>query len=76
MKIEQYGLENYRVVEKGDKITAQGFTFEVDEIISQNDYGNDGGIYIEFEDPSGYYHYWKEGCDGGKVLDKRRPDLF
>lgn len=70
------GLEQYRVVEVGDKIRSQGCTFEVAKILNQNDYGDDGGIYIEFEDPSGYYHYWKEGCDGGKVLDKNRPDLL
>lgn len=76
MFIETIGLEQYRRVEIGDKIKAQGHTFEVAEIISQNDYQEDGGIYIEFLDPNGNYHYWKEGHDGGKVLDKNRPDLY
>lgn len=68
MKVETIGLEQYRRVEIGDKIHAQGYTFEVAKIISQSDYGNDGGIYIEFEDPKGNYHYWKEGHDGGYVI--------
>ena len=76
MFIETIGLEQYRRVEVGDKIKAQGYTFEVAEIISQNDYQEDGGIYIEFLDRKGNYHYWKEGCDGGFVIDKNRPDLF
>lgn len=76
MFLQIIGLEQYRRVEVGDKIHAQGCTFEVAKIISQNDYGDDGGIYLEFEDPRGNYHYWKEGHDGGKVLDKNRPDLY
>lgn len=76
MFVEKIGYFNYRRVEIGDKIHSQGCTFEVAKIISQSDYGNDGGIYIEFEDPNGNYHYWKEGHDGGKVLDKNRPDLY
>ena len=70
MFVEKIGYYNYRRVEIGDKIHAQGCTFEVAKIISQDDYGNDGGIYIEFEDPKGNYHYWKEGCDGGYVIVK------
>ena len=70
MKVETIGLEQYRRVEIGDKIHAQDYTFEVAKIISQSDYGNDGGIYIEFEDPKGNYHYWKEGHDGGYVITK------
>lgn len=76
MFIVTIGLEQYRRIEIGDKIKSQGYVFEVAEIISQNDYQEDGGIYIEFLDPNGNYHYWKEGHDGGKVLDKNRPDLY
>lgn len=57
-------------VEVGDKIHAQGCTFEVAEILSQDDWGDRDGIYIEFRDPKGNYHYWKQGCDGGYVIDK------
>ena len=70
MFVETIGLEQYRRVEVGDRIRAQGYTFEVAEIISQNDYQEDGGIYIEFLDRKGNYHYWKEGCDGGYVVEK------
>lgn len=65
-----YGYTVVAEVEVGDKITAQGHTFEIAEIISQADYGDDGGLYVEFLDPKGNYHYWKEGCDGGHVIDK------
>ena len=70
MFIETIGLEQYHKVEVGDKIHSQGYTFEVAKIYSQADYGDDGGIYIEFEDPNGNPHYWKQGCDGGYVIDK------
>lgn len=70
MKIETIGLEQYRRVDVGDTICSQGCAFEVAKIISQNDYGNDGGIYIEFEDPKGNYHYWKQGHDGGYVINR------
>ena len=72
MFVEKIGYYNYRRVEIGDKIHAQGCTFEVAKIISQDDYGNDGGIYIEFEDPKGNCHYWKEGYDGGYVIVKEK----
>jgi hypothetical protein len=67
MKVTMYGS---RRVEIGDKISCQGYTFEVAKIISQDDWGGEDGIYIEFEDTNGRYHYWKEGIDGGKVVGK------
>ena len=70
MKIANEVYGTIHTVEVGDKIHAQGYTFEVAKILSQADYGDDGGIYIEFEDPNGNYHYWKQGCDGGYVIDK------
>ena len=73
MIIKKYdGFTETREIEVGDKIHAQGYTFEVAEILSQSDWGKgDGGLYVEFEDPNGNYHYWKEGHDGGYVVPKK-----
>jgi hypothetical protein len=60
----------------GDKITALGYTFTVSEILYQDYYGkkeNAGigsdcfGFDIEFLDPKGNYHHWKQNQDGGFV---------
>ena len=61
---------NKVIVEVGDRIKSQGATFTVAKIFSQFYYGERDGVYIEFEDPKGNYHYWKQGCDGGMIIDK------
>lgn len=70
MIIKNIGYQTVHEIEVGDKIHAQGYTFEVAKIFFQADYGDDGGIYIEFDDTNGNYHYWKQGHDGGYVIDK------
>ena len=51
---------------KGDKITAFGYTFEVDEVIYQDYYM--GNYDVEFLDTRGGYHHWKSEFDGGRVI--------
>ena len=63
-------------VEVGDRIICHGYSYEIAEIISQNDWGEDPdgtfyGIYVEFKDTNGDYHYWKQGIDGGLVVSKK-----
>lgn len=53
---------------KGDKITALGYTFEVDEVIYQDYYM--GNYDVEFLDVRGGYHHWKSEFDGGRVIKK------
>lgn len=55
-------------VRVGDKIRAKGSTFTVKQILSYEDWGNDGGIYLEFVDTNNQYHYWKQDLDGGEVI--------
>lgn len=69
---KDFANRNNIIIEVGDKIHAQGCTFEVAKIFSQFYYGEEDGVYIEFEDPKGNYHYWKQGCDGGYIIDKNK----
>lgn len=60
----------------GDKITALGLSFTVDEILYQDYYGSRADVHpcsdcwgydVEFKDPRGNYHHWKQNQDGGQV---------
>lgn len=64
----KYAIEK---VEVGDSITAQGCTYKIAEIISCDHWGVDAGWYVEFLDPQGKYHYWKQGSDGGRLIKAR-----
>ncbi|MEO2202147.1 hypothetical protein ABGV42_00130 [Paenibacillus pabuli] len=59
-------------VNRGDriKIQAQGITV-IGDVYSANFYAYDGGWYIEVENANvpGGYSYWKQGQDGGKILE-------
>ena len=78
LDIQNYRGHNIKKLEVGDKISAQGYTFEIAEIISQDYWGDyiednpdwDWGFYCEFLDPKGNYHYWKQQFDGGRVIAK------
>lgn len=63
-------------VEHGDKITALGCSFVVDQILYQDYFGDRAGLDsrsdcfgfdIEFTDPHGNYHHWKQNQDLGKA---------
>ena len=54
------------VIKKGDKITALGYTFTVEKVLYCEWYARDG-YDVEFIDPDGHYHHWKQWEDGGKV---------
>ena len=58
-----------RKIEKGDKISALGYTFMVDKIIYQS-WWDRFGFDCEFLDDKGNYHHWKEWDDGGAVIWK------
>lgn len=75
-KIRQQQEEQKKQVIKGDRITALGYTFTVDVIIFQDYFGEKEkagigsdcfGFDIEFTDPKGNYHHWKQNQDGGTV---------
>ena len=57
------------LISKGDSITALGLTFVVDKILYQSYYSLNGWD-VEFLDPQGGYHHWKQEEDGGRVIYK------
>lgn len=59
--------ENEKKVLHGDKVTAMGFTFTVNEVLYQ-EYWNDDGFDCEFTDNKGNYHHWKQWEDKGNLL--------
>ena len=66
-------------ISEGDKIKVwcQGELVE-GKVISAMDYDEDGGWYIEMTDLKGVYRYWRQGQDGGELLevnDKRVEEL-
>lgn len=60
-------MENNHVVLHGDKVTAMGFTFAVDNVLFQEFYYDDG-FDCEFKDNKGNYHHWKQWEDKGNLL--------
>lgn len=70
--------KNRKIIEVGDKIHAQGMTFEIAKIAYQeyfekDDFGKPDYFNIEFEDSNGGYHHWKSQFDGGYVIPKETP---
>jgi hypothetical protein len=54
-------------VKRGDIVRLDFEDSVIDEIISQDHFG-DEGWYIEFIDTLGRYRYWKQGTDGGELI--------
>ena len=66
-------------INPGDRITAFGLTFTVGEILYQDYFGERDernprsdwwGYDVEFKDPAGNYHHWKQNQDGGYLTRK------
>lgn len=57
-------------IETGDtvKFRAQGRTFE-GKVLTADNNGNKYGWYIEMIDNNDGYVYWKQGHDGGELLE-------
>ena len=69
-------MDTIRTITHGDRITACGCSFTVDTILYQDYYGDRTGrlpgsdcwgFDIEFKDPRGNYHHWKQNQDLGTV---------
>ena len=58
-----------KILEIGDKIHCKGITCRVKEIYHQ-EYWEGYGFIIEFMDINGIYRSWKQGIDGGYVIEK------
>lgn len=56
----------------GARVTALGMTFEIAEVIGNFEWYSDWGFNIEFLDPKGNYHHWKQWDDGGEIKLKKR----
>ena len=54
-------------IQPGDRITSNGYTFTVSNILYQDTYARAGETDIEFTDNNGKYHHWIEYLDGGFV---------
>ena len=70
-------LDDTNRINPGDRISAFGYTFTVATILYQDYYGprEDAapgsdwwGYDIEFKDPDGRYHHWKQNQDFGKLI--------
>lgn len=68
--------EDRKQIEHGDRISALGQSFVVDEILYQDYFGSRAdaapgsdwfGYDIEFTDPQGRYHHWKQNQDLGQA---------
>ena len=78
LDVTNYRNEPIKELEVGDKIYAQGYTFEIAKIIYQDWFGErnkehpdwDWGFFCEFTDHNGNPHYWKQYIDGGYVIEK------
>lgn len=62
-------------VKVGDFIYCKGELLIINKLISVNywPFGQDKGWMIEFESQYGY-GYWKQYCDGGKLLREIKED--
>lgn len=59
-----------RKIEKGTPITiVVGMTFCSGTVLTADNWGEDGGWYIEFTDSNGNYRYWKQRYDGGHLIE-------
>lgn len=58
------GVQKARV---GDRVSAMGLTFTIAGILYQC-HGESYGWDIEFKDPNGGYHHWKQESDGGELI--------
>lgn len=60
-------MQNSNIINHGDKISAMGFTFMVDQILYQA-YWDGDGFDCEFKDSRGNYHHWKQWEDKGNLF--------
>lgn len=61
--------KNYAGIMPGDAVTAYGKTYTVDRVL-YSEYWDRYGYDIEFIDPRGGYHHWKQWDDGGDLVKK------
>ena len=64
-------MAKIRPIQSGDLITAQGHTYEI-EVILYQDHFEEEGWFCEFRDTLGKLHYWKQYIDGGKLIRRNR----
>lgn len=59
-----------RTIKKGAIVTIEvnGLTV-IGEVYSADYWGESDGWYIELVDTNGVYRYWKQGQDGGKLIN-------
>lgn len=60
------------LAEIGDQIKVGNTTETISEILSQDDWEDRGGLYIEFKNADGKYRYWKQGPDGGQLIRRAK----
>lgn len=53
-------------------IQAKGITI-TGTVLTANYWGEEDGWYIEILDEQGMYRYWKQGQDGGELIDVKDP---
>lgn len=58
----------------GATVTALGMTFEIAKVLGNFEYYADWGFNIEFLDPDGNYHHWKQWDDGGEIKMKKMQE--
>lgn len=59
--------KNYADIEKGSIVTAYGRSYMVERVL-YSEYWPREGYDIEFLDPRGGYHHWKQWYDGGSIV--------
>lgn len=58
--------------EVGDTIVSRGKAEEISEILTQDWYGEEDGLQIEFRNANGEYCEWKQGEDGGELIKAKK----
>ena len=69
IKTKDFLNRNFFQLEPGDTIVCKGIRATIKEIKFQ-EYWHDDGFITEFIDTKGNYRSWKQGIDGGKVIQK------
>lgn len=59
-----------KTIKKGSMVTIKvNGVIVKGEVYSADFWGNEDGWYIELVDINGVYRYWKQGEDGGELLE-------